>query len=245
MPGPVPPWQLLPHHPPSHCGLAPPSLLDATYVPAVGGHSGHSARPGRLQAQDTVAPGLAWGRPSVCESILEAVPDSQRGCGRLGRSPRLSAGRSTTVAPHFAWRPRCHAHQGCGSVPGARPTPPKRGQGCGFGLNPGSRSAARSAGWRGRPSVGRLRLLQEAEEAGPVANALGRAPWGVLKAVGHQARQASSEGLFIPLPLFSTASVPESRPPQGGRAVESAHPGPQRPLPAAAACGDRACRLDR
>lgn len=70
---------------------------------------------------------------------------------------------------------------------------------------------------------------------GPVAAGLERAPWGLLKAV-PSSPGAPSKGLFIPLSVFSAASVPESRPPRGGG---SARPGPQRPLPATAACGDR------
>lgn len=113
--------------------------------------------------------------------------------------------------------------------------PPQEPAALGPTLAPGLRLGR----WAGRVSWvwAAPHLLRD----GPVAAGLERAPWGLLKAV-PSSPGAPSKGLFIPLSVSSAASVPESRPPRGGG---SARPGPQRPLPATAACGDRPCHPDR
>lgn len=103
---------------------------------------GRSAQPSGLQAQDTAAPGSAWGRPSVLREHTQGSAQLPEGMQEVGKEPpdfRLEA--------ELWWRPRRHAQGVRSSTLGA----------CGFGPNPGSRSAARALGG-GSAGCGPLRI---------------------------------------------------------------------------------------
>lgn len=206
--------------------------------PAVEGHGQRPARQAPGHGRSELSLELA-SHPS-CESTLGAVPDSQRGCGRSGRSPPFPTGRSTPVAPALPGDPDATPTRAAAPSPGP-----------GQHLPRGARAAA-----SGRP---RLPVCgSERRAAGPVRGGgqsghrrPGARPLGVLRAAPSRTAGSAQRAIYSLCLFSSAASVPESRPPRGGATPTPAPEAPpcptQRPArqslpPRQVSCQGRASR---